>query len=778
MASGDTTSGEDGVSRAIADLEAKTRALFSVLESLGTEQTTQETQETKALHDFVSAESSLIEAGTALAGPSPNFLAPSWEGASDPKRASYRKSFEPIIRKALAELTVDQLEGLVLSDELMADLKLQFEQSATDLNVFSGTPTDADLETLFLEWMADSVIAAGPLLNATRQKAIQNALIKMVITNRANLAAWQKAPTGTGGTATGGLDYVWTSFIEPTITQALKDSGSTIDVSKETDSILNALSQTFKKLTGDQSGDEEAVRAWIQTTILNLVQGPELTDDKKEELVADLEDEVTRLFPQPDRITFYNTFSTLLEQQLYDPSLLGPSAGKSARNVSGMTPTDPNAALAAATAAAKALGDNVQKALDDLNLAKSKLANAGPTASRATKARLVQAVDAKQDALDSLTEQLDQANIDVAEAQAKVAEDPIEAKLLKDRAAAAADVATQIKDLQDQLDGLDDGDEDAKADLENQLAEARKNLADLTKQSSATKKSSDGGLKGLLAGFAAENQISDPTKVVEWQSKVKEEIRKAISKVLTSMSEHGVQGRLLSTTYDYQVVTRVSEYSKAALAQLTTDLDVEIPKNADLALTAAQKVTSAMVNLREFSESLDGLVDGLKGEADSGGKGSARGSGPNIIASLVTGGQFAGRYSIKDLPGVGRALFLSEGHPKPAIKQAEYQAVRLAAGAAGLKTSLQRLLDTEKNEAISSLQALTQAYSTLFQSETTEFSKTATTFFESLGTYIDKRFAFENDQSDLAALRKATVELGDLMDQGVLDYLPSESRKS
>ena len=58
---------------------------------------------------------------------------------------------------------------------------------------------------------------------------------------------------------------------------------------------------------------------WIQTTITNAPSSLGLTNLQKENLVGALEDEILKLFPQPDKSFFYENLQKLLFKYIYNP---------------------------------------------------------------------------------------------------------------------------------------------------------------------------------------------------------------------------------------------------------------------------------------------------------------------------------------------------------------------------------------------------------------------------------------------------------------------------
>ncbi len=758
-------------------LDDKTKELFSFLDKLQSDRAAEEATRAKDFQGFSELEGKLIEAGNKLSGPSPAFQAPTWEGSDDPQTASYKAAFEPVIRAALSELSAADEEARVRAAELVVSLRQVFGQTADDLGVFSATPGTGggatDNETLILEWVADSIINSASIINSGLQIAIQNALIKKVVASTASdLAGWIAKK----------FDALWQDTLVPVIESVLAAQADSLDVVKETERILKLLQLSFARLSPEQTKDEESVRAWIQDAILGSSLLPELGDEKKEELVGNLEDVITQLFPQPDQITFYTTFQGMLEQQLYDPDPVVSAAGQpqgGAASGAGSGGVDPT--VADAQQQLKALTDTLPQAQTDAQTAQQKLtaADAAGTISRSDRNKLVVDARRKQEKLSALQVQIDKAKLKLQQAQTDAAVAPLRDQLMKDQLTAAQQ---RVNDLTDELSSAEDED---RPGLERDLEEATNDLAALLDAAEATNAGAaaasqviGGGLKGLIASIAAQFRVDAATQS-DWESKAREIVHQGVALAFDALSEQGTQGRLIATSYDYQTVKRIAESSKVALQQLSQDLDKDVPKNAETTLAAAKAITSASISLQEFSTSLQAVTAQFKADSGLGAGASGRGSVlKQKVSDLVNGGQsIRNEYQDGDgdLGRVGQKLYLSSRPPAP-IRVAEVQGVRLAADAAGFSTRLNKLLIQEQQEAVTQLTALGDSYVKVFDDDLTAFKDAANQFFDALGGYVDKRFSLETEKTDLEGFEVALTELGDLMTDGVANPLSGALR--
>ena len=231
--------------------------------------------------------------------------------------------------------------------------------------------------------------------------------------------------------------------------------------------------------------------------------------------------------------------------------------------------------------------------------------------------------------------------------------------------------------------------------------------------------------------------------------------------------DQGTQGELMSATYDRQIITRISDYTSNLLNELNNDLDKEIPKNSSQSLKAAKDITSAAVAFRNFSESLLYLLTVFNDEGNR--TTSSTGSNYQAVKQKISGPS-SNKPQLGNLEDLANAIYHGTGKPEPLVKQAEYYGVQLAALTAGLNTSLQKLLISEKKDAITALSNLKQNVDTLYHKKYSDYSTDSSKYFSDLDTYISNRQNWEMDQFNMTMIQDSMDQLTAMIETGELGF--------
>lgn len=359
------------------------QSLYGVLNDVRDTRSAGNNEEVESLNAFIKAEGALNTISDDFAGPSPRFNAPNWEGCDNPIRMSYKKQFTPVITDVFSTPTIKDTKSEVERELLENSIKELFESSANarkDANDPEKWGTTQDI----IKWIGDTVIS----LDASEiiKEAIFDAMVSVdAVTNGTKANALrtnvQKSAYWTGsGTST------WESDFGTAVETALGGTDGDAAIKKNVDSVLTKLQASYKLLplapNGGPPASEQVIRNWIQQTISGMATAKSITPLQEDMLISDLSEKVTNMFPQPDKIAFYETFQSNLVNSVLElpppesvttasevdgnfvPSTSVPNSSSSSSSTSSLSSqssaTSSSSAGAGAAAAAEDLGNGLK----------------------------------------------------------------------------------------------------------------------------------------------------------------------------------------------------------------------------------------------------------------------------------------------------------------------------------------------------------------------------------------------------------------------------------
>ena len=277
------------------------------------------------------------------------------------------------------------------------------------------------------------------------------------------------------------------------------------------------------------------------------------------------------------------------------------------------------------------------------------------------------------------------------------------------------------------------------------------------------------GIKQIIDKYITSSKLPNPSDSIavnkfkaDLESELVNTLNASLEVSFNDLVDQGAQGALLNATYDRQIITRISDYTTTLLDELNSDLNKEIPDNQTLSLDAAKEVTAAAISFRFFAEKLMSVVTTFNDEGDPTG---SKGTNYEEIRNILEGpSKLPDKLNFIDL---ANALYAGNGQPEPLIKQAELYGVKLAANAAGLGTSLNKLLKAEQTDTINALKTLKDNATSNYSASYTQFDKKAKTYFTNLDKYISAKQQFEFDQNRLTILQDSMDDLTNYIVQGI-----------
>ena len=290
--------------------------LFKILDDLQTREVKEAAEENKALNNFIKAEGNMNSISAEFGGPSPFFKIPDWH--------TYYKKFKPIIRRVLEEKTAQQKEHKVIQEELEETIKAQLLEVYNQSKIETNSNTGKKVLRPFVDWVQDAIIQLGTQIGQSSQQILMDSFMfdtkNGVIPNTSNLGISSKTvfwkhfidpnsitkpnPDGTG---------IWPNHFMPLVKAFLKKKDSPDVINHEVEEVLSRLHVNLNQY---HTNNEESIRAWIITTITGLPKGLGITNLQKEELIAELSQVITKLFPQPDDTFFYNSLQEILYRNI------------------------------------------------------------------------------------------------------------------------------------------------------------------------------------------------------------------------------------------------------------------------------------------------------------------------------------------------------------------------------------------------------------------------------------------------------------------------------
>ncbi|MGH1438099.1 MAG: hypothetical protein ACRBG0_26930 [Lewinella sp.] len=290
------------------------------LSNIYTQKVTAVKSETKEMGAFIKSEDTLFTKAVELGGPLPYHKLPNWEEilSANPQHPG---RFYKIIFRTLSEPDGTGEINKVNDASLIQVLHDAFQQSYTAL---SPKPNS---EEAFVDWIGSTIINLEDAISISLQLALltgKNGLNTAVFAaedlddKKGTWSYFEKAASGKSGKPTG----IWPSHFLPAIQEILNDKGKEErDIERDTLRVINKLRATESSYN---PSTEAAARSWVEGSITGMKTDNVLDNERKEELIANLEDEITYLFPQPDKSYFYNNFQGIIFQNIFAP----PAADK------------------------------------------------------------------------------------------------------------------------------------------------------------------------------------------------------------------------------------------------------------------------------------------------------------------------------------------------------------------------------------------------------------------------------------------------------------------
>lgn len=767
-------------------LSAFKQDLFKVLDNLQVQVNSDVTSEKQALEKFLPMEKKLVAKSKEFGGPSPYFVNPTWTGSNKPNGSkSYEKEFEPIIKRVLSQKTAAQGEHDINVEGLTVNLRNVFKKVFEEENITTGMTTE-----IGILWVQDSVLECKAYLSVDDQEGLMNQLTKAIFAKKGlpTEGNFDKNNNGYG------------HWLDAQLDEYLKSIASKgPDIEKMTTQLLSLLQSTLGKYN---LSDEDSIRDWVQATITGVPSTIPITNLQKEELIGALEQDITLMFPQPDASFFYSNIQTILLQNIYNPppsavlsdKVTGASAPKNLSvivtvdNVNSTLTADATGGQKPATgyiykwtnitdkSHPKEVGDKAEADKLSVGVYQVEVSDGINTVTsdpiqlyKSTLALAVQADSQKNVSLNGG----DNGSV-VVVAKGGKGSYKFSWKNLDDLSTGTGRVAADGKTCT--MSGLTAGkylisviDKDTKKGVATNSA-----MADIIVEITQPDYSANNGMKYVIEKILGVDPKGSSNKgkkelASKLEHAMKEVVKIAISKTFGKLPEYGAQGRLISATYDYQMISRVSDYTTALVDELQSDYNTFIPINSSKALSAAQEITSAAVAFREFADSLPKVKATFESEShhtDASGnpKANQAGIAYTKIKNLIENNPNSSLTTLKDL---ANAVYLSTGKKVPLIKKAEFEGVSLAASTAGLNTSLSKLLTGEESAALESLTQMKLKAKATYEAAYKSFDVNAKKYFEEMDDYIEAKQEFNYDILKVNAVNNALDTLTQVIETGI-----------
>lgn len=777
-------------STAQSTLAAFQQDLFKVLDGLQTQITTDATNESTALNAFIRAESTLTAKSTDFGGPSPYFVNPTWKGSTKPNGAkSYKNAFEPIIKHVLSMKTAAQDEQAINMEELTINLINVFKSVFNKLAITKGM-TKAD--PTGIHWVLNSVMESHAYISVSNQEGLAFQMVEAI-------------NGGKGLPSDGTFDKSNASY-EPWLKKQLKTYFDSIktegpDIQHLTNQVLNLLKSTLSKYN---QSDEDSIREWVQTTITTAPSTIAITNLQKDELVGALEQEVSKLFPQPDASYFFGNLQTILLQNIYNP----PPSTVMSNKVAGIIPPkdlsvaiqqttnsdsgNKGAITAVASGGKLSSGSSYLFEWTDSNgksisPSKSSTKETSVIENLAPGTYSVMVSDGKS-TTPATTVEVYKSNLSLKESNYKNVSlsGGDDGSITVTATGGKSGYQFVWKDLNAKSTPSSSKSTDGKSSTAKDLKAGAYSVTVTDSANPAAKAtillnitqpaySAHNGIKYLIEkilGISGGGTASAAIKkmAAQLEGAFKQVVKIAIDKTFDDLTEFGAQGRLMSSTYDYQLISRISDYTTSLVDELRNDYNTYIPTNSSNALNAAQEITAAAVAFREFAMSLPAVADAFKSELNHTTKSNTPNSamiGNNYtqIKNLIDNDP---NTSLTNLTKLADAIYLSTNKSKvPLIQIAEYEGVALASSTAGLNTSLTKLLTGEQSSALNSLNQMKQNAKSNYEAAYKSYDLKATEYFAELEDYIDAKQTFNYDMLRLDAVNNALETLTEVIETGV-----------
>ena len=253
-------------------------------------------------------------------------------------------------------------------------------------------------------------------------------------------------------------------------------------------------------------------------------------------------------------------------------------------------------------------------------------------------------------------------------------------------------------------------------------------------------------------------------------NKVESIVNEAISNVFVSLSKQGAQGQMISSAYDFQLVNRISNYTSTLLRQLDEHYDKDVPENGNESIKAAQSITKASAFYANFAADLDAVHEAFGRSTQN--ENSKSGRNANEISTYVEGNQSASAQPAwrKNLDQVARAIYGDNSSVESLIHTSEYDAVQLAANAAGFGSKLSEEFVEDRSNAEKALNSLLANTKQIFNDTQQSFQDLANDYFGALSEYTDSRESYQIDEAVNEAYTSALSGLTGIVATGQVQY--------
>lgn len=273
--------------------------------------------EAQDMGSFIKSEDTLFTKAVELGGPLPYHKLPNWDQILSVK-PGHEGIFYKITLKVLSEPDGKDSTNKVNTASLMKNLEDAFQ---TSYNGLSKKPNEADTvddaQEAFVDWIGETIINLDGQISAALQKQLMRGLYGVVFSDGAAVdnktGDWSSFGLIKGKKGTG----IWAAKFSLAIKKIVSN---TAQHDKEVHADAVRVITTLKSTQASYNpSTEAAARSWVEATITGMKTDPILDNERKEEVIGALENEITKLFPQPDKSYFYNNFKGILYQNIYEP---------------------------------------------------------------------------------------------------------------------------------------------------------------------------------------------------------------------------------------------------------------------------------------------------------------------------------------------------------------------------------------------------------------------------------------------------------------------------
>ncbi|MFC5049185.1 hypothetical protein ACFPK9_00935 [Rubritalea spongiae] len=813
----DKPNDQDAISAGNTAMLPVTTDLFSVIDDLGKQQNAELASEDAALTAFLTAETNLSNATTQFAGPSPRFNAPTWEGSTaNPKRASYKKEFTPIIQDVLSAPTAQSDEMAIAEQQLEIAIKEAFQQQAQSKNLVQGGKLTFKDDTRAMQWVADTIISLSGTIPEDVQTNLANAMILRINAMTANtLYANLQSETDYWRTITalevsGGST---TGYLETAIGQVevyLMNLWSSNSDAKSLDmSTITANTNALIKDSIQDSNAQEAFTA-LSPSELSYFQNRILKAASK--ALKALPNPAPTTAPQDNNYKLVTQALTNYSKTSNNPFLKAFPQAKGEPSWDGDFWAIVESALvgspAASEAAKQAKLNQILSALQTnyKTLPRNPLNPNEPITDETEITNWVEntitTLASKKVVTQAQEDMLKSGLIDEVMQLFPIPDKISFYETFQDN---LVDALLNSPELTTSTTTLEDTNPEANKKETKDDPDKAKNLNEAKKSETKKIKSSDGtGLRhtiNTVAGTAnlqtlaqgvinnlkpgqqnyVAEVIADPnlSKQLESVSKAltsalldetKKIVDKAVNSVFIGLSEQGIQGQMISTSYDYQLINRISNYTSTLLEQLDKHYDEDVPANSSESIAAAQAITAASVSYKNYADDLHALSQSYE---DAGSITNAEsGRSTQQLDIYFKGNKSTGTEAewAASLDDIADAVYGSSSNKEALILTAEYDAVRLAADAAGFSSNLNDEFLQDRTSAEAALNSLRTNAEQLFKTAQSSYDKLSGEYFDALSTYTASKETYLIDEALSTAYSSALAGLTSIMETGNVSY--------